>query len=73
MKRQMAQHERMQLLAVWAEEKEMGRGKKQKLGLPQPVSFFFFFIGWKVKSEVTSDSLYLSQIFFFPLSGSRSS
>lgn len=42
MKRQTEQHERMQLLVVWTEEKEMGRGKKKKLGLPQPICQLFF-------------------------------
>lgn len=41
----MEQHERMQLLVVWAEEKEMG--KKKKLGLPQPVSQLFSLLAGK--------------------------
>lgn len=43
-----------------------GEGKKEKARFATTYLSAFFIIGWKVKTEVTSDSLYLSQIFFFP-------
>lgn len=43
-----------------------GEGKEEKARFATTYLSAFFIIGWKVKTEVTSDSLYLSQIFFFP-------
>ena len=41
------------------ERKEERRGEKEKLGLPQPICQLLFFIGLKVKTELTTDFLYL--------------
>lgn len=43
----MKQHERMQLLVVWAEEKATGKGEKKKLGLPQPICQLFSLLAGK--------------------------
>lgn len=43
-----------------------GERKEEKAGFATTYLSAFFFFGWKVKTEVTNDSLYLSQILFSP-------
>lgn len=68
----MEEYERTQLLVVWTKEREKKKEEgKEKLGLPQPICQLLFFIGLKVKTELTTDFLYLPSYFFLPQVGSE--
>lgn len=70
MKRRMEEYERTQPLVVWTKQREKKKEEgKEKLGLPQSICQLLFFIGLKVKTELTTDFLYLPSYFFLPQVG----
>lgn len=70
MMRRTEECERTQLFVVWTEEREKKKEEgEEKLGLPQPICQLLFFNGLKVKTELTTDFLYLPSYIFLPQVG----
>ncbi len=69
MKRGMKESERTELLVVWTEEREIKKEGKEKLTLSQSICQLLFFIELKVKTELTTDFLYLPYNFSPPQAG----
>lgn len=63
-KRKDEKDERTQLLVVWTKNGETKKEEIEKFGLPPPICHLCFFIGLNVRTELTSDFLYLPLLFF---------